>query len=245
MKRLYRCMQKSVDVRSRKKDIFERNAAAAIRSGTVDLVVSTFPELAVRRLFAADHQARALAMFRHPVDRLISLFYYLQTASWERGYRPDWKDLNLLEWASQYNPHDDMVRALADKDHHDQVTAEDLQRAQETVRSRFVVGLTEEMEESVRRFNVVMGIKDDTTPRHRACMRRFFGANPERANANPHPAVNRDDPAWRLLAARNAHDVALFEHVRATFEEQATLIDAYAGGAPQIDGYLQERESER
>lgn len=164
---------------------------------------------------------------------MISKFYYLQTATWERTYRPEWQGMDLLDWARHHNGDNNaLVKALARKVPRLKVTEKDLRLAKETLRSRFVVGLTEQMEESARRFNVVMGIDDATAGRkHAMCMRAHFGKHEKKVNANAHPEVDRDSAAWRLLAKQNAYDLELYEFVRVLFKEQGAQIDAY-GSSP-------------
>lgn len=105
------------------------------------------------------NQGRALALFRHPIERLVSKFYYLQTADWEPGYRPHWRNMTVLQWAesdkncveSNY-----MVQMLSGKSWSDPVTQDDLPHAKQLLRDHFIVGLLDDVEESFRRFNIVM-----------------------------------------------------------------------------------------
>ena len=107
-----------------------------------------------------------------------------------------------------------MVRILAGKGHsgtgEDSVVTElDLRRAMETLRDYAVVGLTVQMEESVRRFNLIMGIENmeemnDNGGAKMACMDEFFrgrvnereeaviagGGGMKKLNSNPHPLVS-------------------------------------------------------
>ena len=67
------------------------------------------PSISVYLLHAALTSAlietiqRIYAFFRNPVDRCVSKFYYLQTATWERTYRPEWVGMSLTEWATDHN----------------------------------------------------------------------------------------------------------------------------------------------
>lgn len=68
----------------------------------------------------------------------------------------------------------------------------DGREAKRTLRKRFVVGLTDEMEESIRRFNVVMGIDYAISSREDKveCMDTYFGGDQDKKeNSNPHPEV--------------------------------------------------------
>ena len=60
-----------------------------VESHLVDIIVTTNINYAIDHLYSPDHKGIAFALFRHPVKRLISKFYYVQTATWERSYRPE------------------------------------------------------------------------------------------------------------------------------------------------------------
>lgn len=49
-----------------------------ISSGLADIVVVGDLNFAIEHLYDDGHKGRALALFRHPVERLISKFYYSQ-----------------------------------------------------------------------------------------------------------------------------------------------------------------------
>jgi hypothetical protein len=145
----------------------------------------------------------------HYLSHVIVIFICFRT--WETGYKPHWQEKSLLSWAGRINrDNEHLVRALAGKHSGDTVTELDLIRAKETTRQYIFVGLTDQMEESVRRFNTIMGIHDadavvneDGT---RVCMDEFFGKEGEEAvdgdgsgggrrrmkklNSHPHPMVS-------------------------------------------------------
>lgn len=122
-----------------------------------------------------------------------------QKRDWEKGYKPHWKNKSLLTWAASINnDNEHMVRTLAGKHTGDLVTELDLRRAKETIRQYAVVGLTIEMEESIRRFNIIMGINTDKVNDDGArarCINEFFGgqvnmSGMKKLNSNPHPVVS-------------------------------------------------------
>ena len=144
-----------------------------VQSHTTDLIFTMEPNFAGQELYDEENKGRFLALFRHPVERAFSMFYYLQTASWERTYRPEWANMTALEWATLPNGEEDyMVHKLVGKGFGEKVDETDLIIAKELVRLRFIVGLMEEMNESIRRFNIVLGV-DETSERSRQCMEEF------------------------------------------------------------------------
>ena len=116
-------------------------------------------------------------MMRHPVEREISLFYYLGKAEWEDGYREDFGNMTLLEYATFANDddHDNandsggggrnnhvrldnwMVRYLARK-LKGEVQPQDVQLAKDILKYKSLIGLTEDYKESMRRFDLFHGI---------------------------------------------------------------------------------------
>ena len=160
-----------------------------VPSGLGDVIITSYPKFAVEHLYDINHKGRAFGIFRHPVDRLISKFYYLQVADWERTYRPNWKNMDINYWATINRDNDVYVRMLAGKKVGDPVDEDDLQLAMSTIKERFVVGLIDEMEESFRRFSIIIGI-DGTNESWEKCDAKFFGDNMKISNANSHQKVS-------------------------------------------------------
>lgn len=52
-------------------------------SGLAEMVITSFVPQASNALFNADNRASVFSLFRHPAERAVSLFYYLQDADWE------------------------------------------------------------------------------------------------------------------------------------------------------------------
>eukprot|EP00985_Skeletonema_marinoi_P004416 scaffold1934_cov75-Skeletonema_marinoi.AAC.1 len=206
-----------------------------VASGKADMLFAMDPSFAGEHLYDKEHKGRILGLFRHPVDRLASKFYYLQKADWEKSYRPEWADMSILEWAEKHNEEGNvMVKKLAGVKFHDTATDAALRVAMRTLEKRFVVGLTENMKESIRRFNIVMNI-DGKSQRSqiRTCMRKFFGHGTLKTNSNPHPKLEPGSPAWDVLAQDNALDIQLYEYILVLFDRQGEVINSYARGISQ------------
>ena len=139
---------------------------------------------------------RILSLYT-PYTGLLTLFCTIVSHSthlskWENTYRPEWASLLLLDWAKSHNrDNNHYVNKLAGKNQFDTATESDLELAKLTIQSYFVVGLTNQMKESVRRFNVMMGIDDVNDEMKARCVAGFFpDVNGRRSNANPHPEVS-------------------------------------------------------
>ena len=122
-------------------------------------------------------------------------------STWERAYHPDWKELSLLEWVQHdkdATDYESYVKSLAGKTPLDDATEEDLELAKRTIQSYFVIGLMNDMETSIKRFNVFMGIEKVRRGRYMRCMEKYFPKQSKakqeeegtKANSNPHPKVS-------------------------------------------------------
>ena len=172
-----------------KAGILRAKKIGLVQSHTTDLIFTMEPNFAGRELYDEENKGRFLALFRHPVERAFSMFYYLQTATWERTYRPEWANMTVLEWANLPNAEEDyMVRKLVGKSFGMEADETDLIIAKELVRQRFIVGLMGEMNESIRRFNIVLGV-DEGSERSQKCMVEFGLMTPKEDTT---PAVVED-----------------------------------------------------
>ena len=125
-----------------KAGIMRAKRLGLVQSHTTDLIFTMEPNFAGQELYDEENKGRFLALFRHPVDRALSMFFYLQTATWERTYRPEWANMTVLEWANLPNAEEDyMVHKLVGKPFGEKVDETDLIIAKELVRQRFIVGL--------------------------------------------------------------------------------------------------------
>lgn len=201
-----------------------------VPSGLVDLIITSEVSHAVENLFDESHKGHILALFRHPVDRLVSKFFYLREATWEPQYRPQWKNINILEFAKNKNRENNyVVKKLTGLRVNDMATEEDLRIAMRTIKMRFVVGLLDEMEESVRRFNVVMGI-DETDKENRECINHLVHDSIGAKNYNSDARLHKVEPGstvWNAFARRNELDIKLYLFIVDVFGQQKEIIDSY------------------
>ena len=137
--------------------------------------------------------------------------------------------MKISYWARMINnDNEHMVRRLAGKH---SVTYKDLQLAMRTVKERFIVGLMHNMEESIHRFNVILGV-DESTELTRNCMDQFFGHGVKKANSNSHPKIKEGSAPWDSLARANQLDIRLYNYIVELFDEQKGLIESYRGALP-------------
>jgi len=248
-----------------KSGIIRAKKLGLVQSHTTDLIFTMEPNFAGQELYDEENKGRFLALFRHPVERAVSMFYYLQTATWERTYRPEWANMTVMEWASLPNSEVDyMVHKLVGKPFGEIVDETDLIIAKELVRQRFIVGLMGEMNESIRRFNVVLGVDEDSE-RSKNCMVEFGlveepkvetpavtedgEGTPEserrleedkdhatdKKNSNKHPKFEEGSPEYEAVGAKNRMDILLYKYIETLWEAQEEIIESYLSDEPEED----------
>jgi len=209
----------------------------------VDFVSTSEFQFASMMLFTPNHKARMFALFRHPIDRAVSKFYYLQKATWEPTYNTQWAKMSFEQWASRDRGENNwMVRKLIGADPKDGLNLQDLDLAMEVIRTKFVVGLMSSMEESVHRFNLMLGI-DQSNPKNQECISQFTSSKGDTNalrnqativkknewNSYSHPEVEMGSPAWVSLSKIHMYDNLLYRFIEELFAEQRSMFEE--GGA--------------
>jgi len=164
-----------------------------------------------------ENSGRMFAVFRHPVERVVSIFHYLQTATWEPTYNPEYATWTIDDYVgSPYCESNWMVRSLTGK-MTGPLSGDDLGIAKEALRRKCLVGLMEGMDESVLRFHSFFGFGDEAAL---GCAREHFSRKGSGANSNGHPALDQASDTWAELARKNGLDILLYEYAQQLFKEQ-------------------------
>jgi len=198
-------------------------------SGLVDVAVTSYFHPAINDVFTEEHPGRMFAMFRHPVHRLVSDFYYQKIAKWEATYDESIQSMTLLEYASNHHTDNWMVRMLADVKGKRPVTSNDLQFAKHVLKKKCLVLLISEFEESVNRLLTYMGWYDgnsnhmDPATNKNKCYDAFEYRTP--ANKNEHPSLEPGSEEWEALKGRNEYDIILYHYAVSLFDEQRALFE--------------------
>lgn len=198
-----------------------------------DFVSSSLFHVVSMRLFTPNHKARMFALFRHPVERAVSKFYYLSKATWEPTYDETWANMTLEEWASNDRGENNwLVHHLAGKKHYEPVDTNDLEFAKEMIQTKFIVGLMNQFDESVHRFNLLLRI-DENVSKNKQCIQDFIHTDKKESkkrdlsNRNSYTKATEGSPAWAMLSDINSLDVALFTFIEEQFIAQRHLFEQY------------------
>ena len=224
-------------------------------SYTADVIFTGEPSFAAQYLFDEVHRGKFMSIFRHPVERAVSMYNYLKTATQEQRYRAKHANMTLIEWASLPDEEDNyMIHKLVGKKHGEKVDETDLIIAKQLVRRRFVVGLTKEMDESIRRFTTVLGVDNMSTDgRIQQCMEELYETGKNKEMGHPKVSICKEDihgfgqpnifshvsflshdqieegsPEYEAVAAKNKLDILLYKFIEEeVFASQQEHINSY------------------
>lgn len=205
-----------------------------INSNIADIIFSPLLHEA-SGMFNTNHKAQMIGLFRHPVERAVSLYHYLKKATWEPTFSEKIKDIHSIEdYAISIFAEDNwMVRFLTNK-MTEMVTQKDLLVAKEILRRKCLVGLMNDVEGSVKRFNEYFGwnnniknrseeqqLHSQTIENEQECAKQYLHGG---SNKNKHELVEEGGPGWKILRANNLLDLELYEYVLQLYEEQGNQI---------------------
>ena len=237
----------------------------------VDYISTTEFKSVSMTLFSPSHKARMFALFRHPIDRAVSNLYNLrQVSDCRRGVFENTlfllmfpqkspsvyfkANLSFKEWAARDRAENNwMVRQLVGKGPGDKLDLQDLALAKEMVRTKFIVGLMSNMEESVYRFNVMLGI-NPRDPKNQDCINQssFIGGEThapqsratisenDESSSYSHPQAGPDSPVWESMLKIHMFDNLLYESIQELFTEQRILFEESSSSS-----YSSQREQQQ
>lgn len=206
-----------------------------VESRMADVIFSPHVNEIAAELFTPEVPGKMFTIFRDPVERVISLFYYLQTATWEPTYNPALQQMTLEEYGNSTLIESNwMVRTLSGK-RTGQLTEEDITLAMQIVKEKCVVGLLDHFEESLERFDEYFGFRpnDDESIQCRNDLLARGGSNSN--GSHKREQLDPDSPALKNIQKKNRADTLLYEYVQKLFEEQRHWFEITNIGEDPVD----------
>ena len=211
------------------------------RAARLDLVGSRLANVIISpdlpqaaKVFTDRNQGRMFAIFRHPVDRAVSMYYYLSTATWDPMYNPKLKEMSLQEYAKSSSVENNWLTRFIVGKKSGALGPEHMVLAKKIVRNKILVGLYTDMETSLSRFDRYFGwtnharekaggfqAREETTEQTNKCRAAFVEAGDDRHN---HPTVEPNSKEWDLIVRQNKYDMELYEYIKQLYKTQAEQI---------------------
>lgn len=189
-----------------------------------DLTVTPFLYV-IDTLFKPSSKGRVFSMFRHPIERAVSMLNYLKYAEWEPSYIDDFKTMSIEEYTkSPYVENNFYTRVLSNT-MEGELSTDHLAIATYNLKKKVVVGLLDRLDESLDRFEAYFRWKYSFNPTEQEKCREGYltnGANKAKKISIQVPDIGSQD--YELIAWQNQYDLKLFDVVLDLFEEQKYLV---------------------
>lgn len=227
-----------------KEGISRASSLGLAQSHLADVIISPYLHNIASLVFTAQNPGRLFAVFRHPVDRALSMYHYLSKASWDPMYSPEIKDMTIEAFAqSGYIENNWMTRFLVGKPK-GKLTHLDMLLAKKIVKYKVLVGLYDELETSMARFERYFGWKDSKRTRadtakcrskvislgdknlvHPTSIKdREAFASPQSDSSNAAQEVIVGNPAWKAIERQNVFDLELYAFAKRVYALQGEHI---------------------
>ena len=183
-----------------------------------DVVVSPLIH-ETNELFSHSSKGRFFAVFRHPIERAVRLFYTLQE-----------KEPALREWTlerysrSTYLENNYLTRQLSKK-LEGPLNDRDYDEAKEIIRQKFLVGLASQIDQSLDRYEKYFRWTYRIHPKSQeACRKRLLSEESAVEKKIKKRMPKEGDSTWAWLSHHNAFDLRLYAYIDKLFEEQAVFV---------------------
>ncbi|GFH51283.1 hypothetical protein CTEN210_07760 [Chaetoceros tenuissimus] len=175
-------------------------------------------------LFDVTRKGKIFTMFRHPVDRMVSMFYFMQDNVWKKPttFNAELANISIenffVKSLGENNWH---VRYLTNQLTKAFVDENDFKLAKEIMRRKVLVGLLSDKDESFARFSKQFKWSS-SDPQVNECQTRKLQW--DWSLRNPHEVEALEgNRLWELISGQNKYDMQLYEYAKVLFEEQRQL----------------------
>jgi len=190
--------------------VIEAKRMQLANRGLADVFVSQL-SLEGSTVFTNKHMGRAFTIMRHPARLAASLFYYRRIATWEPTYRPEYMDMTLGEYVDKEGYYDNwMVRMLSNAKLGG-VNESHLELAKKILREKFIVGMSDQMDETFRQLEMYYGWSEEKA----GCIEFHLHSAP--SNKNKYPEVDQGGQVWNAITTKNKYDMALYYYALELF----------------------------
>jgi len=187
----------------------------------IDVIISPLILPAATNLFSTSKKGMMFALLRHPVERVISLFYYLKLATWEPTYTQQWANMTLMEYIqSNFVESNWMVRFLVGKPE-GFIDEHELEAAKQILREKCWIGLQSHMAESIARFGELFHW--NLNQKWDLCIDDVRKGK-TRSNSNlMKEVVDPNSEEWILLRQLNDLDLKLYHYAKQLYSDQGYM----------------------
>jgi len=182
-----------------------------IDSGLVDVfTTSYFLEGAL--MFTSKHKGRAFTILQHPVAQAENVY---------RARDPSLRDMSLAEFLESPNYIDNWVVRSFNHIHKGNLTEEHLVVARGILAQKFLVGIAEHLEETIRRLDTYFEWKSRVFTS--MCVAKNINNHYAKQKRNP-TSIEKGSREWDLIAQKDNLDLNLYLYALELFSKQGSTM---------------------
>jgi len=219
---------KYMNVNMGTKEGIERGKKLRLTTWSSPFVIRTPYLFETAGIFHPGRNGKCFAVLRNPIERAIDVFQHLKDMK-----RPVFVNMTLEEYTqSPYCEQNWMVRLLSDE-MKGVVSQEHLDMAKHVLGRKCIVGFTERLEESVRRFAKYFKWDQDISKlKIRDCLSNFLSKDVDANSSRPispfnwqvpvskDPNYGKGSQVWEMLKEKNSLDIELYNYATKLFKSQ-------------------------
>jgi len=193
-----------------------------VPSGLADVVISPLLHDATS-LFTPTRKGRLFTIFRNPIERAASLFYFIQDTQWKQpnSGNEQFASMTIEEfYQGGFAENNWMTRFLTNELTKGELTEEDLNIAKEVLRQKCLIGLLDAKGETFDRFQKYFGWRPKNGSEEECLSKKLEWAWPMK---HRHPPIEKGSDAYVLIRAQNIFDLQLYEYATELFKQQEQL----------------------
>lgn len=179
-----------------------------IESGLVDAFATSY-FFEGMLLFKTSHRGRAFTVLQHPVHRAESL-YESRAASSE--------DMEIADYLESPKYIDNWVVRSLTNNKRGELNEEHVMVAKGILASKFFVGISDYLEETIKRLEIYYGWSEDKSP---GCVETHFKKYEK--EKNPH-MIERGSDEWNLITDKDNFDLMLYYYALELFAKQGSTM---------------------
>ena len=171
-------------------------------------------------LFTPESRGYMIAIFRHPIERAVSLYNSLRT---NKLFATKMAPLQTIDQYARSNMVENnwLTRFLTGT-YSGKLGPEHEAVAKEVLRTKCLVGLLKEKTETMRRFSFLFdNLMIERSQRSAECTEKLLYW--DLPGKNRHELVQEGDPAYERLYEQNTFDIRLYEYAETLFAAQSSI----------------------